>query len=127
MSYRSLLKQRCRIQRLTEVNFDGLVSNEWNVVDGTENTRCFLDLNFIRAGKDPVWTPDTGMAQDRAGVLFLAPGALAMPGDRVEMIKGPQGTFEIMSSMDEAWTPRKLHHLECYVKEVARAFVAGGN
>jgi len=111
---------RCQVLRLSDVQEDGLVSNDWTVLE--DSTRCFLDLNFIRSGKDPIWTPDSGTAQNRSGVLFLQPGTGAMPGDRVKMLIGPGGTFEIKSALDEAWTPTKLHHLECHVTEVNRSF-----
>lgn len=127
MSYSGLLKHRCRILELTDFQLEGVVSNDWTLVDDGDNIHCFLDLGFIRLGRDPQWVPDSNTAQNRSGVLFLAPGAPAMPGNRIEIIKGPQGTFEIDSSMDEAWTPTKLHHLECFVSEVNRVYVSGGN
>lgn len=125
MSYKTLLKMRCRILELVETQVDGLVSNEWAVTLGGSSVRCFLDLGFIRKGKDPIWTPDSKTAENRSGVLFLAPKAPGKPGDRVEMLVGPPGTFTIDSSMDEAWTPRKFHHLECFVSEVARVYTSG--
>jgi hypothetical protein len=124
MSYRLQLQQRCAIIRLSETQVDGLASTQWSSM--AEDVRCFLDLNYLRAGKDPIWTPDSGNAENRSGVLFLEPGADIRPGDRVQMSKGPSGTFEVKSSIDEAWTPRKLHHLECYVQEVNRLYVPGG-
>lgn len=127
MSYTSLLKMRCSVSRLSEVQFDGAVSVTWTVV--ADNQRCFIDLNYIRSGKDPVWTPDSGTAQNRSGVLFLPSYADVEPGDRVTMLRGPQGTFEIKSSLDEAWTPTstRQHHLEVYVTEVDRVYVTGAN
>lgn len=125
MSLRNLLRMRCDVQRVTDVQIDGLVKQSWSVVES--NQRCFLDLNFIRAGKDPVWVPDSGTAQNRSGVLFIAPETQARPGDRIHMILGPTGTFEISSAMDEAWTPKKLHHLECFVIEVNRMYTGGNN
>lgn len=125
MSYRNLLKMRCNVLAMTDSQVDGLVSQAWAIVPDGTSVRCFLDLNFIRAGKDPIWTPDSGTGQNRSGVLFLAPGAPALPGYRIQIASGngPQGTFEITSSLDEAWTPRKLHHLECFVTEVDRILV----
>lgn len=112
---------RCRIMETIAGNQDGMAFRSWAPIAGGDNVRCFLDLNFIREGRDPVWTPDSKTAQNRKGVLFLPPGSTAMPGNRVQMIKGPTGTFEIMSSLDEAWTVDKLHHLECFVQEIDRA------
>lgn len=123
MALLNLLKQRCTVQRLSDVQFDGLISTQWTQV---ADLRCFLDLSYIRSGKDPVWTPDSGRAQNRSGVLFLPPGANVEPGDRIVMTKGPSGTFVVQSALDEAWTPRKLHHLECYVTEVDRVYTSGG-
>jgi len=120
MSYRNLLKMRCRILESTQSQQDGMTYNSWTPILDGDSVRCFLDLGFIRAGKDPVWTPDTKTAQNRSGVLFLPPNSEAVPGNRVQMVHGPTGTFEIKSSLDEAWTPRKLHHLECYVEEIDR-------
>lgn len=125
MSYKNLLKMRCNILRATQTQVDGLATESWAEIE--TSSRCFLDLNYIRAGKDPVWTPDDGTAQNRSGVLFLPPTTLGRPGDRVQMLKGPNGTFEIQSSMDEAWTPRAIHHLECFVAEVNRTYVPGVN
>ncbi len=124
MSYTGLLRMRCRILELTQGQQDGVTFEKWETV--SENERCFLDLGFIRAGKDPVWTPDTKTAQNRSGVLFLARKTLAIPGSRVQITKGPPGTFLIDSSIDEAWTPTKHHHLECFVVEVDRV-LAGQN
>lgn len=122
MSYSQMLSQRCNIVRLTESQVDGLVSHTWQPIN-TDPVRCFLDLNFIRLGKDPTWTPDTGTAQNRAGVLFLPTKFIAQPGDRIQMLLGPSGTFKIERFVDEAWTPKrkKPHHLELYVTEVDRA------
>ena len=120
MSYSSLLQMRCSVYRLEEISNDGVVSQEWNVIES--GIRCFLDLNFIRAGKDPTWTPDQASAQNRAGVLFLDAKSSAIPGDRIVMTTGPEGTFLIDSAMDQAWRPSGKHHLETYVSEVNRVF-----
>lgn len=120
MSYFSLLKMRCRILEFTQSQQDGMTYQSWTPIFGGDKVHCFLDLGFIRAGKDPVWTPDTNTAQNRSGVLFLPPNCKANPGNRIQMLRGPGGTFEITSSLDEAWRPDKLHHLECFVQEVDR-------
>jgi hypothetical protein len=125
MAFNTLLKQRCKLLELNETNVDGLVSHVWTVVTGGENVRCFLDLNYIRKGKDPIWTPEAGRATDRTGVLFLAPNAPVKSGHRVEMLKGPLGTFSVEGAVDEAWTPKKLHHLEVGVQEVGSVLAKG--
>lgn len=125
MSFVGLLKQRCRLLELNETNVDGLVSHVWTVVTGGDNVRCFLDLNYIRKGKDPIWTPEAGRATDRTGVLFLAPTAPVRSGQRVEMLIGPSGTFSIEGAVDEAWTPKKKHHLEVGVQEVGSVLAKG--
>lgn len=115
---------RCTILEEIETQQDGLTTASWDIKDAQENIPCFLDLGFIRPGRDPVWTPETQTAQNRSGVLFLPPHSTATPGNRVKMIKGPGGTFMIDSDIDEAWTPHKLHHLECHVVEVNRALAS---
>lgn len=125
MSFKANLRHRCNLLELTEVQVDGLVSHDWNVVTNGANIRCFLDLNFIRRGKDPIWTPEAGRPSDRSGVLFLLPGAPIKSGQRIEIIFGPTGTFEVQGAVDEAWTPRKLHHLEIGVVEVGSPLAKG--
>ena len=118
MSSKNLMRMRGNIERLDDTQVDGLVRSTWTTIVTGE--RCFLDLNFIRSGKDPVWVPDTGTAQNRSGVLFLLKNTIARPGDRIKVTLGPAGTFEIQSAVDEAWTATSKHHLECYVVEVNR-------
>jgi hypothetical protein len=125
MSLNSMLRQRCVLLELTELNSDGAVTLGWGVVAGGENVRCFLDLNYIRQGKDPIWTAEAGRASSRTGVLFLVPGAPVKSGQRVIMLSGPKGTFSIEGAVDEAWTPKKLHHLEVGVQEVGSVLAKG--
>lgn len=125
MSYSALLRMRCNVKRLTETQVDGLVTQTWAIIAGGSNVRCFLDLNYIRAGRDPVWTEDSKTAQNRSGILFLPPKILAQPGDRIQMVKGPTGVFKIENSVDEAWTPTHRHHQELYVIEVDRVLAGG--
>lgn len=126
MSFKSLLKHRCIILRLVETAQDGSPVFEWQPItqaDGTTQVRCFLDLNFIRRGKDPIWTPEAGRPSDRSGVLFITTPVKS--GDRIQMVKGPAGMFEIQGAVDEAWTPSAQHHLEIGVKEVAVQIARG--
>lgn len=123
MSYTLMLRHRCNVLELGETVTDGMPTFGWTIV--AENVRCFLDLNFIRQGKDPIWTPEAGRAEDRSGVLFIAPKAPIKTGNRVAMLRGPSGVFEIQGAIDEAWTPTKLHHLEVGVKEIGRPIAKG--
>lgn len=88
----------------------------WAVV--SQGVRCFLDLNFIRRGKDPLWTPEAGRPSDRSGVLFVEASANVKSGDRLRMTRGPHGVFQVEGAVDEAWTPTRMHHLELGVVEV---------
>lgn len=128
MSFRSMLQHRCRILRLEETIEDGSPIVNWapilyplNHIQATQPMlfRCFLDLTFIRRGKDPQWTPEAGRPADRTGVFFALGDCPLQAGDRIEMVMGPNGIFETTGAFDEAWTPRKRHHLEVGVSEVA--------
>lgn len=122
MSYRTQLQMRCNILEYTLAMDDAtaLVGRTWQIKTDGDNVKCFLDLFNIRPGKDPVWTPDSQTAQNRKGTFFLAKTSVALPGNRIQMLVGPTGTFEIKSAVDEAWTPRRKHHIEMYVEEVDR-------
>ena len=116
MSFKSMLKHRVDVYRLTESDLDGLPVHTWSLV--ASNVRVFLDLNFIRRGKDPVWSPENGRAMDRSGVLFAEFGANITSGDRLSTSRGPSGTFQVEGAVDEAWRPTDGHHLELGVVEV---------
>lgn len=116
-----MLQHRCSVKRLTEGEVDGIATASWSTV--ASNVRCFLDLNFLRNGKDPVWSPEAGRRADRTGVLFASSSASIQPGDRIIMTKGPVGTFEVQSAVDEAWRPSSMHHVELGVIEVQRQLV----
>lgn len=140
MSYNSMLKHRGVVYRLQESNQGGYVSHEWKPVqvpqlddngdpmfdDDDEpltqdlTVRCFLDLNFIRKGKDPMWTAEAGRPSDRTGVLFLTGKDDVRSADRIKMTRGPRGTFQIDGAIDEAWRPTDHHHTEVGVQEVAQ-------
>lgn len=123
MSYRSLLKHRCSVIELVESVTDGSPVMTWNVK--ATDVRCYLDLNFIRKGKDPMWTPEGGRPADRSGVLFLLGDAPVKSGDHILMTKGPAGTFSLEGAFDEAWQPSKRHHIEIGVVEVAAQLSRG--
>lgn len=117
MSYATMLKHRCDLLQLQESFVNGIPQTVWQKVN-TQPVKCFLDLNFIRRGKDPIWTPEAGRTADRSGVLFLHGTAPAKSGMRVKMLFGPSGTFLIEGAVDEAWRPTSKHHLEVGVTEV---------
>ncbi len=116
MSYGGMLKQRCTVKFLQEGFVNGVPTSVW--VERATGVKCFLDLNFIRKGKDPMWTPEAGRPSDRTGVLFVAGSAVVKSGDRIVMTKGPAGTFQVEGAVDEAWRPTSRHHLELGVTEV---------
>jgi hypothetical protein len=123
VSYNALLKHRCQILRLTEDSIMGMPTELWKPV--AAGVRCFLDLGFIRQGKDPMWTPEAGRPADRSGVLFVRGDAVIKSGDRIVMTKGPTGTFQIEGAIDEAWQPTRRHHIEVGVVEVGSALAKG--
>jgi hypothetical protein len=120
MSYSSLLKHRGDLLDLDQQFVNGVARTEW--VAYASGLKCFLDLQYVRFGKDPLWTPEAGRASDRTGVLFL----LGKPGLNVEVrsgmrfktTKGPAGTFLIEGAVDEVWRPTAKHHIEVGVTEV---------
>lgn len=123
MAFASLLRHRCTIMRMSETQVNGKVGTTWEVA--STGNKCFLDLNFIRKGKDQIWTPEAGRPADRTGVLFMSGTADIVSGDRVRMTTGPSGTFELQSAVDEAWRPTNKHHLELGVKEVSSVIARG--
>ncbi len=89
-----LLVHRCAIKRLNQTNVDGQPTYDWVIVK--TNVKCRLNL---QAG-DPNWTPEAGRQPDRNGLVFMDLPKIAKPGDRLEMIKGPSGTYELASAPD---------------------------
>ena len=121
MSYGSLLKHRCDVLELQQSFVKGVPQSSWVVV--ATDVRCFLDLNFIRKGKDPMWTPEAGRAADRSGVFFTK--HVVKSGQRIKMKFGPSGTFLIEGAVDEAWRPTSRHHFEVGVTEVPKQLSDG--
>ena len=140
MSFQGMLAHRCNLIDSIETSHDGSSTYAWtpaletNVLSSNFGQpkifKCFLDLNFLRRGKDPMWVEAAGRPQDRTGVIFFGKDAFykdeddlefchVKSGMRIEMTKGPSGTFSIGGALDEAWTPHKRHHLEFGVIEVA--------
>lgn len=118
-----MLRHRANVMRLEEVNVNGYVAHKW--VLRKKNVPVFLDLNFIRKGKDPLWSPEAGRRSDRTGVLFALESGDVRSGDRVVMTKGPKGAFQVEGAVDDAWRPTSLHHIEVGVVEVSDALFSG--
>lgn len=115
MTLQSLLVHKCKVQR-NEIDLSsGSAEMTWRTVH--PNTSLFLDLMFLRQGRDPVWTPEAGRAATRVGVAFFKHNAPIQNGDRIVMTKGPAkgSIFTLEMAIDEAWTPSRLSHLEVYV------------
>jgi hypothetical protein len=117
VSIKAMMKHRVDVLRLSETQVDGMPVHTWTQV--ASGQRAYLDLNYIRKGKDPIWTPEAGRASDRSGVLFMMGDAPIMSGDRIKVTTGPSGTFQIEGAVDEAWKPERKHHLEVGVVEVS--------
>ena len=117
MSFNSMLAHRCSLIDSKETSVDGSSVYTWVTV--ATDVPCFLDLSFIRKGKDAQWVEAAGRPKDRTGVIFFKGAQSVKSGQRIEMTKGPVGTFSIEGALDEAWSPRKRHHLEFGVIEVA--------
>jgi hypothetical protein len=117
MSLKSMLAHRCTLIEPVESSEYGSSVYTWQVV--AENVRCFLDLNYVRTGKDALWIEAAGRPADRTGVVFFDGKTRIKSGYRMEMTKGPHGTFSIEGAIDEAWKPTRRHHLEIGVIEVA--------
>lgn len=133
MSFTSMLAHRCRLIAPVETSVDGSSVYTWQTVSGADSVSCFLDLNFLRKGKDSQWVEAAGRPKDRTGVIFFKGSQVVKSGWRIEideeaypLTRGPKGMFSIEGALDEAWTPRKKHHLEFGVIEVATAIKRGG-
>ena len=100
-----MLQQRCNIRRLVEGTTNGYVTFTYQTVE--TNVPCFLDLSFIRKGKDPMWTPEAGRPSDRSGVWFGMPKVNVQSGDQIVMTKGPSGTFQVEGAVDEDRSDRE--------------------
>ncbi len=115
------LKHKAVVKRLTSTNVDGAPVYDWMPVNS--NLKCKLDLAFVRLGKDPTWSPQAGRQPDRNGVLFCEAGEDLRPGDRITMLTGPSGTFELDGVPDEPWDMHSPSHWELGVVEVAQSAI----
>jgi hypothetical protein len=117
MGFRDLLTHRAKVMRAQMVVSDGLESYDWVTV--ASRVRCRVDLQYIRPGRDPQWTPEAGRQTDRTGVAFFEANAPVKVGDRVVVLTPPGGTFLVEGSVDAVLgRDGKVHHLECGVREV---------
>lgn len=114
MSFNGLLMHRCKVQRNQMDLSSGSAEMKW--VDVKTGVPLYLDLMFLRTGRDPVWSPEAGRESVRVGVAFFKGKAPIKNGDRIVMTKGPHGTFFLEMAIDEAWAPTSLHHLEVFVR-----------
>lgn len=123
MSFGSLLSHRGVLKRLVETDVDGAPVYDW--VSVKTGVRCFVDLSFMRRGKDPGWSPEAGRVADRTGVLFCKPDLPIKPGDRI-VVKTKAGreigTFSVEGALDHVpGRHGEIHHIEVGVSEVATA------
>lgn len=130
MSFSSMLAHRCKLKAVVETSTDGSSVYNWQTVQVNNVDLilpCFLDLNFLRKGKDLMWVEAAGRPQDRTGVIFFKgkDDDYVSSGMRIEMVRGPEGMFSIEGALDQAWTPRRKHHIEFGVIEVATAITRG--
>ena len=82
-------------------------------------------MNFIRSGKDAVWTPESGRGTERYGVGFFLGNEPLKPGDWIKMTRGPTGVFSLEAAVDEAWRPEENHHLEVGLREIPKQYEKG--
>ena len=118
-----MLKHRADVQVLKETFLNGMPVHDW--VKVATNVRCFVDLNFVRMGKDQTWTPEAGRPTMRNGVGFFLGNAPLIPGARVVVTRGPSGVFKVGGAVDEAWQPSRKHHLEVSLEEVPQQLLKG--
>lgn len=120
MTLSSMLKDRCTVQRNSIDLSSGSAEMTWT--DVQTNVPCFIDLMFLRAGRDPVWAPEAGRAAARVGVGFFKAKAPIKNGDRIVVTKGPEGIFTLEMAIDEARRPGRRSHLEVYLQSLPEQF-----
>lgn len=116
---------------MSAVMTNGTPTVDWNKVDFIIDSRlgvsgelmCWLDLNFLRPGKDAPPPVVAGRAMDRIGLMLFSPTSRLKSADRVRCIDGPvTGTFEIRNNPDPAISRRpRAHHYEVQIIEVAQS------
>ncbi len=128
---RHLFNTRAEVLRMTATMSHGSPTVDWNKVDVIIDARlgvsgelmCWLDLNFLRPGKDAPPPVVAGRALDRIGVMFFSATDRLKSGDRIRCLSGPvTGTFEIRNNPDPAISFRTTpHHFEVQIIEVAQS------
>lgn len=102
----------------------GSAVSSW--VDSTPTARCFVDLMFIRNGRDPVWSPEANNTPNlRRGVAFFPLGTDIQDGDRFIWTKGGTGVFSVSMGVDVVRRPGQDHHIEVYLEEVPKQTLPG--
>lgn len=126
MSYSNLLRDRVVVERPTVDLTTGSAITTYQPVDGIP-IRANLDLQFIRKGRDPIWTPESSdtTPQLRTGVAFFLRTADVQDGDRIRWVKGGDGLFEIKRGTDMVKRPGQKHHLEVWISEIAPQIARG--
>lgn len=127
MSYKGLLRDRVEVWRATTDTTDlstGSAVTTYNPV--YTNVRCNLDLQYIRKGRDPVWTPEASTTpQLRKGVAFFLLTADVQDGDRLKWTKGGSGVFTVERGVDTVRRPGMDHHIEIWIEEIAPQIARG--
>lgn len=118
MSFQALLSHRCDIYDLVSNDNDGSPITSYQKINDRP-VPCRLDLQFSRQGKDSLWMGTAARTEDRMGVMFFNLNAPIKVGVRVVMLKGPEGSFQLKGSIDEAMGFKKPSHLEVGVMEVS--------
>lgn len=126
MSYSNLLRDRAIIERPTIDLSTGSAVTTYQPI-GDKALKCHLDLQLIRNGRDPIWTPESSdtTPELRSGVAFFLKNADVQDGDRIRWTKGGTGLFEVKRGTDMIRRPGQDHHLEVWISEIAPQIARG--
>ena len=111
MSVYSVLRHRATVRRSVRTYEDGVPSYTWTTV--AEDVAVLLDANKREDGQEFEY-----QKADRIGLLMAGPRADINAGDRVQMTRGPVGTFVVKGDPDERPSLHGLSHREFRVTEV---------
>lgn len=126
-----LFPSAVRVERMALTVVDGRPTMDWaqatdpdvEINRQLQYTKCRLDLNFVRPGKDIPQAVNAGKAPDRIGVGFFSPSAPIKAGDRIVAIPSDSGfivvpgTFSIKVIPDVAQDYSEGHHIEVQIVE----------
>lgn len=126
-----LYPSRFRVERIQMQHIDGEVITDWAQAtsdDPAENDMLQylpgrLDMTFSRPGLDQPQVVETGVQQDRVGILFTDPYAPLKSGDRIVAIPNDDGVIVVPGTFDVGVVPEAAvdfdsrHHIEVQVKE----------